>query len=46
MKKKLNLYLILFLVLIVVVGSTIAYFQSTSILENLFGTATYKTVTT
>ena len=45
MKKKRNLYIIAFLCFITLVGVTIAYLGSTSVLENIFEAGTYKTVT-
>ena len=45
MKKKRNLYILAFLCFITLVGVTIAYFTSTSTLENEFKSGKYKTVT-
>ena len=46
LKKKRSLFAIAFLCLVVLVGITIAYFTSTSNIENIFNAGTYKTVTT
>ena len=45
MKKKKNLFIIAFLCFITLVGVTIAYLQSSAVLENIFNAGTYKTVT-
>ena len=45
MKKKRNLYIIAFLCFVTLVGVTIAYLQSTAVLENIFNAGTYKTIT-
>ena len=46
MKNKKSLFAIIAIVLIAVVGVTIAYFQSTAAFENLFNVGIYKVVTT
>ena len=46
MKKKKSLFAIIAVLLILVVGATIAYFQSSASFENVFNTGTYKLVTT
>lgn len=45
-KKKRSLFAIAFLCLVVLVGITIAYLQSTDTFENIFSAGTYKTITT
>ena len=46
LKKKRSLFAIAFLCLVVLVGITIAFFTSTSNIDNIFNSGTYKTVTT
>ena len=46
MKKKKNLFAIIAVLLILVVGATIAYFQSSASFENVFNTGIYKVTTT
>jgi len=46
MKKKKTLVAIIALLLVVVVGATFAYFQTSASFENVFNTGTYKFVTT
>ena len=46
MKKQKSLYAIVALLLVVVVGATFAYFQTSGVFENVFNTGTYKIVTT
>ena len=46
MKKKKTLVAIIALLLVVVVGATFAYFQTSASFENVFNTGTYKLVTT
>ena len=45
MKKKKNLIIIAFLCFISLIGMSIAYFNSTAILDNIFTAGTYKTIT-
>ena len=46
MKKKRTLLAIFALILVVFIGATIAYFQSSASFDNIFNTGTYKVVTT
>lgn len=46
MKNKKSLIAIIAVLLVVVIGATFAYFQSSASFENLFTTGTYKVVTT
>jgi len=46
MKNKKTIFAIIAILLIAVVGVTLAYFQSNSTFENLFATGTYRVVTT
>ena len=46
MKNKKSLFAIIAVLLVAVIGATLAYFQSSASFENVFNTGTYKVVTT